>query len=101
MTSVNQDASNPDRCQKNPAGGRAGTHNGNRSQSDYQHNIRHCFGLFGIFFVFYVSAAVIQTPTCVSFASIRLSGVPLGLVLSMLIFPVSWILIALYFAKGR
>ena len=59
------------------------------------------FGLFAVFFVFYLGAAVVQTPSFKSIAVIPVAGVPLGLLLSILIFPVSWLLIAIWFKKAR
>ena len=59
------------------------------------------FGLFAVFFVFYLGTAIIQTPACRSIASIPFLGMPLGLFLSLAIFPVSWILIAVFFWKSR
>lgn len=59
------------------------------------------FGLFMIFFVLYMGTAIIQTPTFRELASIPVMGMPLGLVLSMAIFPVSWILITIYFILWR
>jgi uncharacterized membrane protein (DUF485 family) len=59
------------------------------------------FSLFGVFFVFYVGTAILQTPECRSTASIDVMGTPLGLLLSLAIFPVSWIIIAIFFVKGK
>jgi hypothetical protein len=59
------------------------------------------FGLFGIFFVFYLLAAVIQTPSFREAAALPALGMPLGLLLSLLIFPVSWIIIILWFKGGK
>jgi uncharacterized membrane protein (DUF485 family) len=59
------------------------------------------FSLFAVFFVFYVGTAVIQTPECREVAAILFLGMPLGLFLSLAIFPVSWILIAIFFVKGK
>jgi len=60
-----------------------------------------CFSLFLLFFVFYMGAAVLQTPTFADIASRPVAGMPLGFILSLLIFPVSWALIAVFFVKGR
>lgn len=62
---------------------------------------RFYFSLFAVFFVFYVGTAVVQTPECHEFAATPVFGAPLGLVLSLLVFPVSWIIIAIFFAKAR
>ena len=59
------------------------------------------FIVFAIFFVFYIGAAVLQTPAFKSWASIPCLGMPLGLFLSLAIFPVSWALIIVYFVKSR
>jgi hypothetical protein len=59
------------------------------------------FTVFSIFFLFYVGTASIQTPNLRDVAAIPCCGMPLGLLLSLLIFPVSWALIALYFRLGR
>jgi uncharacterized membrane protein (DUF485 family) len=59
------------------------------------------FSLFALFFVFYVGTAVIQTPELRSVAATPFLGMPLGLFLSLAIFPVSWILIAVFFVKGK
>lgn len=59
------------------------------------------FTLFAVFFVFYVGTAVLQTPECRETASIQVLGAPLGLLLSLAVFPVSWIIIAIFFAKGK
>lgn len=59
------------------------------------------FVIFGLFFVFYIGAAVLQTPALKAIASLYCLGMPLGLLLSLAIFPVSWILIIIYFLKSR
>lgn len=59
------------------------------------------FGLFGVFFLFYLGAAVVQTPSCKTIAALPVLGMPLGLLLSLLIFPVSWILIVIWYWKAR
>jgi hypothetical protein len=50
---------------------------------------RTYFSLFAVFFVFYVGTAIIQTPECREIASRPFLGMPLGLFLSLAIFPVS------------
>ena len=72
------------------------------------HDLRHMrssgklsFIIFTVFFVFYIGAAVLQTPALKSWASIPCLGMPLGLFLSLAIFPVSWALIIIYFVKSR
>ena len=59
------------------------------------------FGLFAIFFGFYMLAAVIQTPSFREIASLPALGMPLGLLLSILIFPVSWIIIIVWFWRAK
>lgn len=59
------------------------------------------YGLFSVFFLFYLGAALIQTPSCKEVATIQIVGMPLGLLLSLAIFPVSWIIIVIWFAKAR
>ena len=59
------------------------------------------FGLFGLFFLFYMGAAVVQTPACKSLAVLPVLGMPFGLLVSLLIFPVSWLLIVIWFKKAR
>lgn len=59
------------------------------------------FGIFGVFFVFYVGAALLQTPAGKDAAMIPVAGMPLGLLMSLAIFPLSWLLIALWFWKAR
>lgn len=59
------------------------------------------FGLFLIFFVFYIGAAVIQTPNFKDLAMLPVAGMPLGLLLSLLVFPLSWVLMVIWFKKGK
>ena len=59
------------------------------------------FGLFAIFFIYYISCAILQTPDFNQIASIPLWGMPLGFVLSMGVFPVSWILLIIFFILWR
>lgn len=59
------------------------------------------FGIFGVFFVFYVGAALLQTPAGKDMAMIPFCGMPLGLAMSLAIFPVSWLLIIVWFWKAR
>ena len=68
---------------------------------DMRRKVLVCFGLFAVFFVYYVGTAVVQTPPMRSVASIPVMGMPLGLLLSLCIFPVSWILIVVWFWKAR
>lgn len=59
------------------------------------------YGLFTLFFLFYLGAAVIQTPSCRDLAAVPVLGMPMGLFLSLAIFPVSWIIIVIWFIKAR
>ena len=59
------------------------------------------FGLFAIFFCFYLGAAIIQTPSFKTIATMQVLHMPFGLLMSLLIFPVSWILIIIWFWKGK
>ncbi|MBF0297465.1 MAG: hypothetical protein HQK51_02020 [Oligoflexia bacterium] len=67
----------------------------------YRSKIIFNFGLFAIFFIFYMGAAVIQTPSFREIASLSTLGMPLGLLLSMLIFPISWIIIIVWFWRAK
>lgn len=70
--------------------------------ADSQRNkVLVCYGLFGLFFLFYIGAAVIQTPSCKTIASLPVLGMPFGLLLSLAIFPVSWLIIFIWFKKAR
>lgn len=59
------------------------------------------FGLFFVFFAFYLSAAVIQTPTFKAVATQPVLGMPLGLLLSLLIFPLSWLIMGFWFWRSK
>ena len=59
------------------------------------------FGLFGLFFLFYMVAALVQTPLGKNIAVLPVLGMPLGLLLSLAIFPVSWLVIVIWFLKAR
>lgn len=59
------------------------------------------FGLFALFFFFYLGAAVVQTPAFKHLAVLPVLGMPFGLLVSLLIFPVSWLLIVIWFKKAR
>jgi uncharacterized membrane protein (DUF485 family) len=74
-------------------------------QSVSQSNIRKKavidFGLFAVFFVFYMTAAIIQTPLGKNIAVVPVMGIPFGLLMSIAIFPVSWIIITIWYLKAR
>jgi hypothetical protein len=59
------------------------------------------FSLFFLFFIFYLLAAVIQTPSFSQIAGRPALGMPLGLLLSLLIFPVSWLIMAVWFWRSK
>jgi hypothetical protein len=59
------------------------------------------FGLFAVFFLVYMGAAVVQTPVGKNVAEIPVFGMPFGLLISLAIFPVSWFLILIWFWKAR
>jgi hypothetical protein len=59
------------------------------------------FGLFAVFFIFYMGSALLQTPLGKHFATQQILGMPFGLLMSLLIFPVSWIIIFIWFWKGK
>jgi len=67
----------------------------------YRKKVFLSFTIFLIFFVYYIGTAIIQTPQMKDIASILVAGLPLGLLLSLGVFPVSWILILIYFRLGR
>jgi hypothetical protein len=59
------------------------------------------FGLFALFFVFYMGAALVQTPLGEKVATRPVLGMPFGLLMSLAIFPVSWIIIIIWFRKAK
>ncbi len=72
---------------------------------DAEHNYRRrlvlCSSLFVVFFLFYIVSAVIQTPAFAAIAGLPALGMPLGLLMSLLIFPVSWAIIVVFFVRWR
>lgn len=68
---------------------------------NYRRRRALCAGLFLVFFVFYIAAAVIQTPALGALAAIPALDMPLGLLMSLLIFPVSWVIIVVFFVSWR
>jgi hypothetical protein len=76
-------------------------HNAPPTLTNFRGKVLFNFGLFGIFFAFYLLAAVIQTPSFREVASLPVLGMPLGLLLSMLIFPVSWGIIIIWFWRAK
>lgn len=59
------------------------------------------FGLFLLFFVFYLGSAVIQTPSFKDVAAIPALGMPLGMLVSLLVFPVSWLIMVVWFWRSK
>ncbi len=59
------------------------------------------FGLFGLFFAFYMAAALVQTPLGESLATRPVFGMPFGLLISLAVFPLSWIIIIIWFWKAK
>jgi hypothetical protein len=59
------------------------------------------FGLFFIFFFFYLFAAVLQTPTFKDLAELPVFGMPLGFLLSLMIFPLSWVIMIIWFWRSK
>jgi hypothetical protein len=68
---------------------------------NYHRRLALCSILFIVFFVFYIASAVIQTPAFGSIASISALGMPLGVLMSLMIFPVSWTIIIVFFIAWR
>ncbi|MCK4945375.1 MAG: hypothetical protein KAI61_02420 [Alphaproteobacteria bacterium] len=58
------------------------------------------FGLFFVFFAFYIFSATLCTPLLRDYAMIPVFGMPICLLSSLLVFPLSGILIAIWFKKG-
>ena len=59
------------------------------------------FGLFLLFFIFYLIAAVVQTPSFKEIAAIQAAGMPLGMLLSLLVFPLSWLIMIIWFWRSK
>lgn len=68
---------------------------------NYRRRVVLCTCLFVVFFIFYIASAVIQTPAFGAIAGIPVMGMPLGLLMSLLIFPVSWAIIVVFFVTWR
>lgn len=71
------------------------------AEQNYRRRVVLCSLLFIIFFIFYIASAVIQTPALAALAGIPVMGMPLGLLMSLLIFPVSWAIIIVFFVTWR
>jgi hypothetical protein len=59
------------------------------------------FGLFLLFFIFYLGAAVVQTPSFKEVADLPALGMPFGMLLSLLIFPLSWLIMVVWFWRSK
>lgn len=74
-------------------------------QALMKHNYRYRlivgFLFFFIFFVYYMGVAILNTPEFRDTAAIIVAGIPLGMFLTLLIFPFSWLLVILYFIFWR
>jgi hypothetical protein len=66
-----------------------------------RHKVLVNFGLFFLFFLMYLVAAVIQTPSYKAIAEMPALGMPLGMLLSLLIFPVSWLIMGVWFWRSK
>ena len=71
------------------------------SEKGYRYHRVLGFSLFAVFFIFYMGTAIIQTPTFRAVAGIPVMGLPLGMLLSLAIFPVSFLIIAFFFIFWR
>ena len=71
------------------------------SLTTMRHKVLVNFGLFLLFFVFYLVAAVVQTPSFKEIAVVPVLGMPLGMLLSLLIFPVSWLIMGVWFWRSK
>ncbi len=69
--------------------------------NNYRSRLVLGFSIFIVFFAFYMGTAIIQTPTFHMVAAIPFAGMPLGLFLSLAVFPVSWVLIAIFFVLWK
>jgi uncharacterized membrane protein (DUF485 family) len=66
-----------------------------------RHKVVVNFGLFSLFFFFYLGAAVIQTPTFKDIAARPALGMPMGMLVSLLIFPLSWLIMVVWFWRSK
>lgn len=71
------------------------------SLTTMRHKVLLNFGLFMVFFCFYLFAAVVQTPQFAAIASVPTLGMPLGLLVSLLVFPVSWVIMIIWFWRAK
>lgn len=75
--------------------------NSPQSKSYMRQKVLLNFGLFFVFFIFYLVAAVIQTPMFKEIAYMPALGMPLGLLLSLLVFPLSWLIMVIWFWRAK
>ena len=71
------------------------------AEENYHRRMKLGFFLFFVFFFFYIWVAVINTVPYREFASIPFMGMPLGMFLSLAVFPVSWLILVVYFLLWR
>ena len=71
------------------------------SSNAMRHKVLVNFGLFLLFFIFYLGSAVIQTPAFKDIAAIPALGMPLGMLVSLLVFPVSWLIMVVWFWRSK
>jgi hypothetical protein len=75
------------------------------ARSSFSNTMRHKvvvnFGLFFLFFCFYLGAAVIQTPSFKEVAAKPALGMPMGMLVSLLIFPLSWLIMVVWFWRSK
>ncbi len=71
------------------------------AEENYRRRMKLGFFLFTVFFAFYMWVAVINTVPYREFASIPVMGMPLGMLMSLAVFPVSWAILIIYFLVWR
>jgi TRAP-type C4-dicarboxylate transport system permease small subunit len=71
------------------------------TKSRYVYRMVLGFSLFLVFFIYYMWVAIINTPPYKEFASTIVAGIPLGMFLTLLIFPLSFVLVIIYYFKWR
>ena len=71
------------------------------AEENYHRRMKVGFFLFAVFFAFYMWVAIINTVPYREFASIPFMGMPLGMFLSLAVFPISWLILVVYFLVWR
>ncbi|HNV70635.1 MAG TPA: hypothetical protein PKO06_13115 [Candidatus Ozemobacteraceae bacterium] len=71
------------------------------AEENYRRRMKVGFVLFAVFFAFYMWVAIINTPPYREFAAMPCMGMPLGMFLSLAVFPVSWLILVVYFLVWR